>query len=267
MGALGVRSVPSARSATALAIGVVVRRHSAHLLWMAVLSIAAVLSPEKARAGCFPTLTHIESGSVAPKFVDFGSPQFVQIPQFNPTLGMLCYAVVRISASYDALIKVENSTSSSPFITVSATETVTVQPPAFFAPVLGFTSHSESIPPTSTMVAPWDHGPLFSFTGPDTASFSYTPTNPRNATLANVAFSTLDAGFANFTGIGYLPGDFTVNGMGTYNIYSNAGSSNAQVNMQVGLNVEVEYQYVPEPGMVSLVLAAGWLCKRPRRRR
>ncbi len=243
------------------------RRHSAHFLWIALLSIAAVLSPDQARAGCFPTLSHIETGSVAPKFVDFGSPQFVQIPQFNPTLGMLCYAVVRISASYDALIKVENSTSSSPFITVSATETVSVQPPAFFTPVLGFTSHSESIPPTSTMVAPWDHGPLFSFVGPDTATFSYTPTNPRTATLANVAFSNMDAGFANFTGMGNLPGGFSVNGMGTYNIYSNAGSSNAQVNMQVGLDIEVEYLYVPEPAVLSLLLAAGVFCRRPRRRR
>ncbi len=237
-------------------------------MWfLAVCPVAIASSAEKVRAGCVATLVQAQTGSVAPKFVDFGSPQLVQIPQFNPTLGTLCFAVVRITASYDALIKVENSTSSSPFITVNATETVSVQPPAFFAPVLNFTSHSESIPPTTQMVGPWDHGPLFSFVGPDTATFTFQPTNPRAALLANVAFNSLDAGFPNFTGGGNLPGGFSVNGTGTYDIYSNAGSSNAQINMQVGADIEVEYHYTPEPATLSLLAGALLFVRRPRRRR
>lgn len=232
---------------------------------IALLAAAFVIAAaQDARAGCVATLVKTETGSFTPKYVDFSNPQFVQIPQFNPASGQLCFVVVRVTGTFDMSIDVENNTLASPFITASATETLYMTPPAFMAPTLVPANHSEQIPQATQMVGPNDGGGAFTFTGADTAHFALSP-NPTNFPLANnVMFNQLDPGFASFSGLGDY--QFEFNGDGEYRIHSNAGSSNARVNMSISGLVEVEYHYVPEPSTALLLLAGIPLLRRRRSR-
>jgi hypothetical protein len=238
------------------------RRGITVAIWMtSVMTIAS--SPAELRAGgdCKPVASYTVMQTAVPT-------QLVQIPQFNPATGQLCFALVRVTASYDALIKVENMAATGSFITVSATETVNVDVPGFFTPVLGdIMNADEMIPPTMQNVAAWDNGPAFSFVGPDTATYTFQPANPRIVPLASVAFNALDPGFPNFTGVGNLPDGFNVTGESDFSVNSNAGEYNAQATMRMSVKIEVEYHYVPEPGTLSLIAGAVLMARRSRRRR
>lgn len=228
---------------------------------LAILSVTIASSPEGVRAGptCTPTLLQTQSATAVPT-------QLVQIPQFNPALGQLCYAVVRITASYDALIKVENNVNTGSIITVTATETVNVDLPAFLTPLNDITNADETFTDFQ-MVTAWDGGPMFSFVGSDTAAFGFEPTNPRVVQLASGAYDAMDAGFGNFTGVGNLPEGFNVTGMSDFSVNSNAGDYNAQATLRMNVVVEVEYHYVPEPATLLPLLGAMFIVRRPKRRR
>lgn len=239
------------------------RRLSCAIGMVAILPLTLVSSPAELRAGetCKPVASYTVMQTAVPT-------QLVQIPQFNPATGQLCFALVRVTASYDALIKVENMAATGSFITVAATETVNVEVPAFFAPVLGdIMNADEMVPPTTQNVAAWDNGPAFSFVGPDTATFSFQPVNPRVVPLASVQFNELDPGFPSFMGVGNLPDGFNVTGESDFSVNSNAGDYNAQATLRMSVKIEVEYHYVPEPATLSLLVGSFLIVRHSRRRR
>jgi hypothetical protein len=244
--------------------GVAARMQVPGVTRSALLLIASLsLSAAAVRAGepCLPVAYDTIMRTAVPT-------QLVQIPQFNPTDGQLCFVVVRVTASYDALIKVENMVAAGSFITVSATETINVDVPGFFTPVMGdILNADETIPPTTKNVTAWDNGPAFSFTGTDTETFSYQPLNPREVQLASVMFNNMDAGFPNFMGMGNLPDGFNVTGESDFSVNSNAGQYNALATLQMSVKIEVEYHYVPEPTTLALLACAAPLVLRLRRRR
>ncbi|HKQ50042.1 MAG TPA: choice-of-anchor E domain-containing protein [Phycisphaerae bacterium] len=228
-----------------------------------ILSLTLVSSPAELRAGggCKAVASYTVMQTAVPT-------QLVQIPQFNPATGQLCFALVRVTASYDALIKVENMAATGSFITVSATETVNVDVPGFFTPVLGdILNADETIPPTTKNVTAWDNGPAFSFVGTDTEMFSFLPENPRIVPLASVGFNAMDPGFPSFTGVGNLPDGFNVTGESDFTVNSNAGDYNAQATLRMSVLIEVEYHYVPEPATISLIAGSLLMVRRSRRRR
>jgi hypothetical protein len=230
---------------------------------VAILPLTLVSSPAELRAGevCKAVASYTVMQTAVPT-------QLVQIPQFNPATGQLCFALVRVTASYDALIRVENMAATGSFITVSATETVNVDVPGFFTPVLGdIMNADETIPATTQNVAAWDNGPPFSYAGPDTATFSFEPVNPRVVSLASVGFNAMDAGFPNFIGAGDLPDGFNVTGESDFIVNNNAGDYNAQATLRTSVLIEVEYHYVPEPATLSFFVGSVLMARRSRRRR
>lgn len=187
--------------------------------------------------------------------------EIVSIPQFDPANGTLCFVVVRITANYDAMILAENkSPNNGGHISVMATQTLTVTPPMFVAPLP--IPNSELIPFTSKPVAPFDG--TVDFMGPSSATFTYTPDNPRDVQLANLIREPADSGFGNFIGLGTY--DFSFDGSGTSLVYSNTGGFTSQSNMFIGAKVEVEYHFIPEPATLALLLPGMLLIRRRRPR-
>jgi len=224
------------------------RKKSGRFVGLPVLILVGALAPA-ARAGMTQTFTE----TVGPKALDFPAPQFISIPQFDPSKGTLDFVTVRITASYDAQILVQNVGDGAANVTVMATETVTVTPPAFIFPMA--IENKELLPATTIMLQPTE-----------SHLFSYQPGNPREVELANLFFNELDLVFDMFTGDGNLP-DFDVFGFGMY-FLSSSGSSELDIDGYLAASVEVEvvYHFIPEPATGGL-LALGVLCLRRRCRR
>lgn len=207
-----------------------------------------------------PTFTIIETGTLLPITGNFPAVQVVSIPQFDPANGTLLFAVVRITANYDARIQAENLGQSAAIISAMATQTIQVTPPAFVAPLP--LNDMQIIPLQSNPVGPYD-GTL-DFLGSSSTSFTYTPVNPREILLADVTRDPMDAGFANFIGLGEY--DFSINGLGDFTVSSNTGAVSAKANLAIGATIEVEYTYVPEPATLALLLPGLAIIRRRRLR-
>ncbi len=227
---------------------------------IAVYLLGGALSAVSVRAGGL--LTIVEKATVDPAGINYPAPVLLSIPQFDPAKGTLVFAVVRITANFDAMLLAENLGSSSAFITGSATETIEVTPPPFIYPVP--LTDMAKIPPTSEPVTASDG--VDAFGGTDTATFSLTP-NPKSVVLATLMFNDMDAGFGDFIGNGFLP-DFEVNAFGNWAVSSNStGAVLAKANLLVGADIQVEYHYVPEPATACLVLPVLLVACRRRRHR
>ncbi|OWY71450.1 hypothetical protein B7486_12770 [cyanobacterium TDX16] len=204
------------------------------------------------------TLTLTETGMLNPIEGNFNS-QLVTIPQFDPNKGTLCFVVVRISASYDATVRTENTAGSSGHISVMATQTLQVTSPIFVAPLP--ISNSELIPFGSKPVAAFDG--TVDFMGPSSATFTYSPTNPREEFLINgLVREPSDFGFASFIGNGSY--DFSFDGSGSAFVQFNTGGADSTTDLLLGAKVEVEYHYVPEPATLALLLPGLLLVRRRR---
>lgn len=224
------------------------------------LLLTACLCASTSQVRADGTFVLVESAMLNPLQGSFNN-EIVSIPQFDPSKGTLCFVVVRITANYDAMILAENkSPNNGGHISVMATQTLTVTPPMFVAPLP--IPNSELIPFTSKPVAPFDG--VADYMGPSSATFSYTPTNPRDVLLANLVREPADPGFGSFVGLGDY--DFSFDGFGSSLVYSNTGGFASQVNMSMGAKVEVEYHYIPEPATFALLLPGMLLIRRRRRR-
>lgn len=198
---------------------------------------------------------------VGPDPVNFVKPQLVTVPQFDPDKGILQFVVVRITAKFDAFLQVENMSETPANVTVMATETVHVTPPAFVFPVT--LTESEILPATTKPVGPADAmGP---FLGNDTATFTFEPVNPREVLLANVTLNPLDPDFGMFIGEGNLP-DFSVDATGSFFASSNTGNVTSQAVLKAGAKIEVDYHFIPEPSTLTLLVLGLPLVLRRRRR-
>lgn len=211
-----------------------------------------------AQAG--PVFTIVETQTLAPIIGNYPAVQIVSIPQFDPSNGTLLFAVVRITANYDALIQAENIGQSSAIISAMSTQTIQVTPPPFVAPMP--LNDMQIIPLQSNPVAPFDG--VLNFMGPSSTSFTYTPVNPREVLLADVTRDPMDVGFANFIGLGSF--DFGINGLGEFTVSSNTGAVSAKANLAIGATIEVEYHYVPEPATLAILLPGLALIRRRRPR-
>ncbi len=232
-------------------------RGNAKVLSLAILIASCVcMTTNSVRAD--GTLSYTESGMFMPisgKFDD----QLVSIPQFDPDLGTLCFVVIRVTASYDVMIRTENTSNAGGHISVMATQTLQVTAPTFVAPLP--IANSELLPFGSKPVAAFD-GTL-DYMGPSSANFSYTPNNPREEFLINgLVREPADFGFENFSGAGTF--DFSFDGTGSSLVYFNTSTASSTVDLRLGAKVEVEYHYVPEPATLALLLPGLLLVRRRR---
>lgn len=234
---------------------------SSALLFAAVGLVLTAADAVRAGASCDVTLLDKHTRTIDPLDQKPG-PQLLTVPQFNPQLGTLCFAVVRITADYSAFIEAENvdPANAAKLSLLLATQTVEVTPPAFISP---FLSNKEEIPPASHSMDPYDG--TTDFMGPSSTFFSYLPDNPRTVTLLpDTLFDSNDPNFGDFTGVGTL--NFDVDGLGVFIL---SGSSNhivMKVHKSLAVTIQMDYHYVPEPATLALLLP-GLLLVRSRRRR
>ena len=206
---------------------------------------------------CDPKFVQLRTGVLQPRTVNFPQ-QLVSVQQFNPQKGTLCWAVIRITANYDALIQAENLSDSNAIISAAGSQTIYVEPPAFVTPLP--LSNQRTLPLSSLPVGPYDN--VLDFLGPSSAVFAYNDV-PANVLLVNnLMRDKKDIGFANFTGLGTY--DFGVAGDGQFSVASNTGAVVAKANLRIGATIEVEYHYVPEPASLALLLPALLLVRRRR---
>jgi len=241
---------PDARSALNPDKGEVGVRRSIPIL---LTIVAMLIAAPTVHAGNI----QLESVTVGPQASNFN--ELVQIPKFDPNTGVLTMVTVRISSSLEATILAENLMNKPGNVTAMSTQTISVDPPDFIAPLVDDTAE---IPETTQRVAPFDGiGPV---NGADTVSFELEPNNPQVTMLLDQSFM-MDLG--DFQGVGETL-DFAVTATSFWRVMSSElATILTKANLLASATIEVEYKYIPEPASISLLGLGSLLILRRRRRR
>ncbi|MBI3759327.1 MAG: choice-of-anchor E domain-containing protein [Deltaproteobacteria bacterium] len=183
------------------------------------------------------------SATVPAQYTDFAS--VIQLLQFNPALGTLQQADLKISADLIANALIENRSAATATFSMTLTESASVVPP--FGSFL--TARANSIPTTPQTAAPFDGVPYtVDPNGADTVHWSINATG-----VTNTRTYTAPADLAVFTGLLNL--NYTVLGDSSVSLSGTTANFVAQSSSQAGATVSITYTYVPEPASLALLFA------------